>query len=278
LALAGNHFDGPDRTGTTFGAAYRIAKRINQFRIQSSFGRFSGSTSRPATGLTITNTFDPAKYLTISGQLDRYGKNFLSVRDESRFTGQFNKTLFVILRPAQSLNFNGSVSDRLFLQTDRRSRNYTYGVNGWLPGVRALQWSAFKSIQLDDGSAAGRFILQQFSLSAPNVKDYSVYSFYSISGFGADVVRNVNVVLVNDRGRYGRFGFHEQIQLKNSNRFGADWTLQRGVRDGFILRAFVRSVSSKQGSGLPSLLGMKWRLGRGLSFVFRFTQEKNKKW
>src|SRR5207244_7055640 len=177
--LAGNYFQGPDRRGTAVGAAYRIGSKADQFKIQSSIGRFSSATSqgwRPAWGLTATNTFNPAKYITLAGQLDQYGKNFLTVRDESRFAGQLNKSASVVLRPFQSLNVSGSMSDRSFLQTQRHSRNYSYGASGSLPGVNALQWSAFRSLQSDDGSTLGRFVLEQFSVSLPNVKSYSIYT------------------------------------------------------------------------------------------------------
>ncbi len=70
FVLAGNYFQGRDRRGTAFGAAYRIGNKTDQFKIQSSIGRFSSATSqgwRPAWGLTATNTFKPAKYNPIPG-------------------------------------------------------------------------------------------------------------------------------------------------------------------------------------------------------------------
>jgi hypothetical protein len=299
FVLAGNHFRNPDRRGTAFGAAYRVGNRTDQFRIQSSFGRFSGSTlqpsstielpieqqqtpitaiktipvSGPALGLTVTNTFNPAKYITVTGQVERYGKDFLSIRDDSRFTGQFNKSASVVLRPAQSLSLNGSASDRLFLQTQRRSRNYGYGANATLPGARNLQWSAFRSVQTDDASPLGRFVLEQFSVSAPSFKSYSLYTYYSRIRLGRDLVRNVNVVLVSDRGRYGRFGIHDQVQLGTTNRYGVDWTLQSRTHDEFIRAGIDRSQNLKQVPTLAQSVGMKVPLPGRHSLLFTFTRE-----
>lgn len=286
FVLAGNYFQGRDRRGTALGAAYRIGSKTNQFKIQSSIGRFSSVASqgwRPAWGLTAANTFNPAKYITITGQLDQYGKNFLTVRDDSRFTGQLNKSASVIVRPFQSLNFSGSMSDRSFLQTQHRSRNYSYGANGSLPGVNALQWSAFRSAQSDDGSAVGRFVLEQFSVSVTNVKSYAIYTYYSRLRLGSDLVRDVNLIILTDRGRYGRFGFHDQMQLGHSNRYGIDWSLQFPSRDAFLRAAIDRSVQSvqsiaqKQTPGFAPSLAARLPLPGGHSFVLTFVRDGQSK-
>ena len=278
--LAGNYFQGPDRRGTAVGAAYRIGSKADQFKIQSSIGRFSSATSqgwRPAWGLTATNTFNPAKYITIAGQLDQYGKNFLTVRDESRFTGQLNKSASVIFRPFQSLNFSGSMSDRSFLQTGRRSRNTSYGANGSLPGVQALQWSAFRSVQSDDGSTLGRFVLEQYSVSVPNMKSYSIYTYYSRLRLGSDLVRDVNLIILSDRGRYGRFGFHDQMQLGHSNRYGIDWSLQFASRDAFLRAAIDRSVDQNQTPRFAPSVATRLPLPGGHSFVLTFVRDGRSK-
>jgi hypothetical protein len=280
FVLAGNHFRGPQRKGTALGVAYRMGNRTDQFRIQSSFGRFSSSTSqawRPAFGATVTNTFNPARYLSITGQVDRYDKNFLTVRDESRFTGQFNKTGSVVLRPSPLLSLNGSLSDRGFLQTGNRSRNFSYGGNGSVPGARTVQWTVFRSVQRDDLSPAGRYVLQQFSISAPALNTYSFYAAYSRIQLGKDLVRDVNLVLLKDTRRYGRFGFHDQTQLGAMKRFGVDWTLQSATRDGFFRAGIDRSRNVNQTASLAPSLGMKLPIFRGNSILFTFTRDGHSK-
>ena len=81
-------------------------------------------------GGSLTDTFTPVRQLTVSGQYDWYGKNFLTANDDTRFNGQTSRSVLATVRPLSFLNFNGGIGQRRsFIGDDRLVRTYTYGAN-----------------------------------------------------------------------------------------------------------------------------------------------------
>jgi hypothetical protein len=155
-----------------------------------------------------------------------------------------------------------------------------------------VQWSAFRSVLADTSAPGGRFVLQQFSVSAPALNTYSIYASYSHIRLGNELVRDVNVVLLKDVQRYGRFGVHEQMQLgavtgtsvsaitgslQQMNRLGMDWTLQSTTRDGFIRAGIDRWRNSNQTAALAPSVGIKLPVLHDHSILFTFTGDGRSK-
>src|SRR5207244_11185300 len=102
-------------------------------------------------GLSLTDTFTPVRQLTISGQYDWYGKNFLTANDDTRFNGQTSRSVQATVRPFSFLSFNGGIGQRRsFIGDTGLARTYTYGANVATPG--GAQFGFLRWVQKDPTS------------------------------------------------------------------------------------------------------------------------------
>jgi hypothetical protein len=229
-----------------------------------------------AAGFSLADTFTPFKALSVTGQWERYGKNFLTAREDARFNATSNKALSVSLRPTRFFSVSGGATDRFYLLGSRdRSRGYNYSATGSLPGRFPVQLGFFRSIQMDALSPVGRFVLTQYSLALPNVRRISTFAYYSELKLGPQLVRNVNVSVNADYGRWGRIGVHEQLQTHTSQRIGLDWYRSLGRHDSFLRLGLDRLTGMNQKAALLPLAGVRIPLPRGHSLQVSYMADRN---
>jgi hypothetical protein len=169
------------------------------------------------------------------------------------------------------------VSDRVSLLPEERSQNYSYGTSISVRKLHSLQLGSFRSVQLNNGSPIGRFVLDQFSASVPSIENYSAYAYYSNIRLGSQAVKNLNMIVLADYGHYGRFGFHDQLQFGTLHRYGADWTLQLAKRDAFLRAGLDRSTYLNQEPGFAPVVGIHLALPGGQSLRLSFVSERHTK-
>src|SRR5207253_977000 len=117
----------------------------------------------------------------------------------------------------------------------------------------------------------GQSVLDQFSVSIPNIKRYSAYAYYSRIRLGQDTSQNVNLIVMADRGRYGRFGLHDQVQIGNMHRYGMDWSLQSPTRDAFIRAGIDRLTNATSNADFAPSFGIRLPLPGGQSLLLTLT-------
>lgn len=233
LSVGANAFRGSERNGTTVGLAFSSSTSArNQVKVQTAFGRFSDLRARttreavegPATGISVSDVFTPFRQLTISGQFEHFGKNFLTAHDDSRLNGQTTQAVSLTLRPSTFLTISGGTSNRKYLVGEAgHARTYNYGVNGSLPGELPLQLGYFRSIQTDTSAVAGRFAIAQYLLGLPKLNRYSAFLNISEVSLPNERAITLHSVVNADYGRH-RLGLHHELQLRASTRIGVDWS------------------------------------------------------
>jgi hypothetical protein len=260
LSFAVNSFNGPERKGTAAGFAFVKTRVRNQLKAQVVVGSFSGLSSRTTTtsivdpaflspgtplsptvqripvhggalGFSISDTFKPIDPLTITAQVERYGRNFLTAREDSTFNAQSTQQVSTTYRPLASLSLYGGVSRRRYLAGDPDvMQGFNYGAMGGIPRWRWLQLGYFKVIQNDTGSTSGRLHLSQYSATLVNLLQYSGSFMFSNLHFNGTSSRTINASVGRDFFSYGRLTLHDQLQFNSTHRYGAEWqlTLPRG--------------------------------------------------
>jgi hypothetical protein len=228
-----------------------------------------------ASGLSVSDTFTPFPQISLSGQWERYGRNFLAARDDSRFNATSNRAASLTLRPFRYLSLTGGATGRDYLLGNlERTRSYNYGANGSLPLRFPVQLGFFHSIQLDESSPFRRMEMTQYSFALPSVKRYSAFASYSEMKLGTLLVRNASANVVADCRKYGQFGFHDQVQAGMTNRFGVDWSGRLRGRDSFLRLGLDRLSSRNQKAALAPLVGFKIPLPRGQSFTLTYRADR----
>jgi len=256
LSFAANGFSGPERKGTSAGVAFVRTTEKNQLRAQAVVGTFSGFSSRTmdisetnpgisvdpdilpgqterripvrggALGLSFVDTFKPVERLTITAQLERYGKNFLTAREDSGFSAQSTQRLSMALRPVSAISLYGGVTRRRYLAGDSAvMHGFNYGATGSIPAWKWLQMSYFKAVQDDTGSSSGRLSLSQYSATLVSLLQYSGSVTLSDFRFNGAPSRTINASVGRDFFSYGRLTLHDQLQLNSTHRWGAEWQL-----------------------------------------------------
>ncbi|MFH1573512.1 MAG: hypothetical protein ABIG68_05980, partial [Acidobacteriota bacterium] len=231
--------------------------------------------SGPAAGLTLADTFTPVRQLTLSARFDRYGKNYLTPREDARFNAQSNKAVAFVFRPSSFASVNGGVSERSYIAGDPgRLRSYNFGALASLPGRHAVQLGFFHSAQSDSASPLGRMTLNQYSATVPSWGRFSGYAYYSEMSFGGERARSLSTAVALDLRRRGRITAHSQLQFGQSHRFGVDWHLEI-PEGGSYLRFGVDRLSSPRAEAvwLP-LVGVKLPLPRRQSLELSYLADR----
>jgi hypothetical protein len=213
----------------------------------------------PAYGVTASDAFLPIPQITLSGQVDYYSANFLTARDDTRFNGASASTVSLNVRPFKLLTLNASAGNREFVLGDtRRTRSYTYGATFAFPGAHSPQAGVTRSIQLDAASGIGRFELTQYSLLLPGWGRYSGSVFYSQTVLGPTRLADLNSTVSVESRHYGRFSMHFQSQFHMNQRYGGDWYLKLGDKDGFLRLGVDRlRILHGGGEGFLPLIGVR---------------------
>jgi hypothetical protein len=226
-----------------------------------------------AAGFSAADLFSPVKQLSISGQWERYGKDFLTARDDSRFDAVDSRSYSATLRPIQILTLNYGQSDRTFLIGEGRSRSVNYGANLGLPWLKGLQLGVVETVLRDDTSPLGKFSFTQYSISAPRIKRYTAIASYSISRFGGERVGNLSAAVVADYQRKGQFGIHAQTQVGSTSRFGADWS--HNIANKFDLRFGVDQLTSRDGNSLLPQVSLRVPSWKGHTIQVTYIADRN---
>jgi hypothetical protein len=230
----------------------------------------------PAFGITLNDTFNPFRQLSVSGQLDYYGRNFLTPRLDSRYNAQSNGALSLIFRPSRYASFTAGINKREYLVGDRdRFSGRNFGALATLPGRHSVQFGFFRSEQASSISSLGRSALTQFSLIMPSLNRYSAYVYYSEMAFAGVRARNLSAVFAVDLKNRGRITLNEQLQLHSGNRWGLDWYLDLPRRNGFIRLGIDRITTVNAASGFSPLVGIRLPLPHGHSLELTYYSDRN---
>jgi len=253
LSFAASSFAGPLRKGTSAGAAFTKTTEKNQMKGQVVLGRFSGFRLVPrilslpemsspleletadnvdtaeqfqvdggALGFSFLDTFKPIDPLTITAHVERYGPNFLTPREDSKFNAQSSQRVSMSLRPFPTVSFHGGLSRRRYLAGDFEvMHGFNYGANGSIPQVPWLQLGYFRSVQ----TATSSFRLSQYSATVVRLLEYSGSIMFSDFRFNTANLRTLNVTATRNLFNYGQLTVHDQVQFGTLHRYGAGWRL-----------------------------------------------------
>ncbi len=304
LAFGANLFRGATRNGDTVGFSYTATgSSVNQFKVQTLFGNFNGLSSRTVsiastpvptffqqqdptltvveerrnqqvsgmgTGVSLTDTFTPVRQLTISGQYDWYGKNFLTANDDTRFNGQTARSVLATVRPFSFLSFNGGIGQRRsFIGENGLVRTYTYGATLATPG--GAQFGFLRSIQKDPTSPLSQFVMTQYSVGLPSAGRYLANVMLSEMNFQGKKVRNVNSIFGINETRFGQIAVHDQIQFGSYHRVGLE--MDRHLENGGTLRIGVDRVFTGTGSAFAPTATIQLPLPRGRSLQVSYISD-----
>jgi hypothetical protein len=290
LWFAANSFSGPERKGTSAGASFVKTTERHQMRGQMVVGGFSGLSQRTSTiaemnaglpfdplapaaqaaekvrvqgaalGLSLFDTFKPVEPLTVTGQFERYGKNFLTPREDSQFNAQSTERVSMTLRPLKTLSLYGGMTHRRYLAGDPDSMHgFNYGAFGAVPTIPWMQLGYFRVVQTDTAFSSGRLEMSQYSATLVNVLQYSGSFMFTDMQFGNSPSRTIHAAVGRDFSSYGHFTVHDQIQFSNLHRYGAEWQLaipQGSVRLGFDRLTYLQTAER---SYVP-VLGLAFKL------------------
>jgi len=229
-----------------------------------------------ALGVTVADTFNPFKQLSVTGQWERYGKNFLTSRDDAQFNGSTNSAISLALRPIQYLGFTAGATHREYLLGNSdRTRRYNYGASASAPHF-PLQVAYFRSIQLDPASPLQRLSFEQYSVTVPRVKRYGAFLSYSNIQLGRQWTgRTASGTIMAEYGRYGRFSFRDQVQLGDNQRVGGDWYLPLGKGESFLRFGMDRVTGRDITPQLMPVVGLRIPLPRGQSLQLTYMGDRN---
>jgi hypothetical protein len=292
FSLAGNVFRGATRRGEAFGAAYAGARAANHFKIQGVLGSFSGlSPSRvllPASsataageqtaqlpvhggayGFNVSDSFTPFRNkLAVTGVWEKYSRNFLTVRDESRFSAISRKALSAVVQPSRYISLSAGASDSVFLVGNpERLRGYSYGISTSAPGRVPIQFGYFRSVQ---ASPSIRLDLVQYSLQLPHLGRYAAGVTYSEIRSNGQVQHVVGETFSADSSSFGLLGLHDQLQLNNTNTYGIDWSRQFGDKGAYFRVGLERQTSLLQASRLAPVAAIRLPLRGGQRLTFSY--------
>ena len=232
----------------------------------------------PALGLTINNIFTPMRQLSISGQFDRYGGNFLTPRQEPRYQGQSNAALSVAFRPNRYASFTAGINRREYLVgIPGTLQGHNFGALATLPGRRTFQFGFFRSVHADSSSPLGKTALTQLSFAMPNLSRYSAYAYYSEMEFGGRRARQLNAVFAIDLKSRGRITISDQRQISSSHRFGLDWHLDLPKNNGFIRLGIDRVREINTSASYHPMVGLRLPLPNGHSLQLTYLADRDTK-
>ena len=304
LSFATNSFTGPERKGTSAGVAFVKTTSANQLRAQTVAGTFSGLSSRTMTssesnpafsldpailpgqtqkvrvqggalGFSLVDTYKPFEPLTITAQLERYGKNFLTAREDSGFSAQSTQRVSATLRPLSSVSLYGGMTRRRYLAGDPDvMHGFDYGAVGGVPSWRWLQLGYFKVVQNTAASTPSQLQLSQYSATLVNLLQYSGSLMFSDSQFNGTSSRTINASVGRDLFDYGHLILHDQLQFNSAHRYGAEWQLvipHGSLRVGLDRWTDLRTVDR---AFIP-LVGFTFTLPRKQRLVATYSGERS---
>ncbi len=304
LSFAANSFTGPDRTGSAAGVSFAKTTARNQMKAQAVAGSFSGFSLRtittsetnpslspdaPATppqmieqtrvqggalGLSVFDTFTPIEPLTITAQLERYGKNFLAAREDSEFNAQTSQRVSMALRPQSHVNLYGGIMRRSYLAGDPGvMRSFNYGASGIVPTIQWLQLGYFKVVQNDTAFLSGRLKLSQYSATLLNMREYSgVLSLSDLQANGT-TSRTLNVLVSRGFSSFGQLTAHDQLQWASLHRYGPEW--QFSIPHGSVRLGIDRLVNLRTSDrSYAPLLGLTLKLPGNQRLVATYSGER----
>ncbi|MBZ5498374.1 MAG: SPOR domain-containing protein [Acidobacteriia bacterium] len=261
------------RTGTTLGGT-----DPNETSLTSPTGEFYTPirVDGPAVGFTLKDTFTPIKRVSLGGQFDYYGRNFLTPRSDPRYSGQSDGALSVVFRPNRYTSLTAGINRREYLLGNRpgvSSRNF--GALASLPGRYPVQIGFFRSEQTDSFSSPGKTSLTQFSLAMPKFSRYSAYAYYTEMEFAGQRSQHFNGIFVIDLKSRGRITLNDQLQSHSDHRLGLDWYLDLPRNSGFIRVGVDRITSMNASTGYSPLIGIRLPLPHGHSLEFTYYSDRD---
>ena len=230
-----------------------------------------------ASGFSLFDSFTPLERLTMTAQIDRYGRNFLTAREDSQFNAQSTRRLNVAVRPFKQMSFFGGVNDRVFLLGDSKPlRGYSYVAGAPLPLTRSVQLSFFRSVQNDLSASQGSFDMTQYSAAVMGIRGYSATVIYSRTRFGGAPAGNLSFAANKDYGSRGRFSVHDQIQPGTTHRYGVEWQIDLAAGS---FRAGLDRMTNRRSraAGFFPLLSVGLKLPGGQRLYLSYSGDKTTK-
>jgi hypothetical protein len=304
LSFAANSFQGPERKGTSAGVAFVKTTAKNQLRAQTVVGAFSGLSSRTTTssesspalsldpaifpgqtsqkvrvqggalGFSLVDTYKPVEHLTITAQLERYGKNFLTAREDSGFSAQSTQRMSATLRPLSSVSLYGGMTRRRYLAGDPDvMHGFDYGAVGRVPSWPWLQLGYFKVVQHTTASTPSRLQLSQYSATLVSLFQYSGSLMFSDFQYNGTTSRTISASVGRDFFSYGHLIVHDQLQFNSAHRYGAEWQLvipHGSLRLGLDRWTDLRTVDR----AFVPLVGFAFTLPRKQRLVATYSGER----
>jgi len=179
-----------------------------------------------ALGLSFVDTFKPIEPFTITAQFERYGKNFLTAREDSGFSGQTTQRVSMAYRPVSAVSLHGGLTRRRFLVGDPElMHGFDFGASGGVPSWRWLRLGYFKVVQNTTASTSSRLRLSQYSATLVSLLQYSGNLMFTDLQFNGTASRTINASVGRDLLSYGHLTLHDQLQFNGAHRYGADWQL-----------------------------------------------------
>ncbi len=232
----------------------------------------NGQVKGPAYGFSVVDTFTPFKshILSLSALWERYSRNFLVVRDDSRFSAVSRESVSANLGPLRYLSFMGSLHESAtLLGTPIPDRGYTYGANATTPGNTPVQLGYFRSVQTN-GVSAPRFLLSQYSLQLPHVNRFAASATYAETEFAGSRSRTFVETFTAELNRYGRLGFHDQLQIASTHNYGIDWSQQFGTKGAYFTGGLERQTGPVLRPSFAPVVGFRIPLRHGQSVTVSY--------
>lgn len=232
----------------------------------------------PAIGLTLNDTFSPHRRWAISGQLDYYSRNFITPRQESRYSGQSNGALSIIFRPSGNTSLTAGVSKREYLIGNRDSFfSSNLGAFATIPGRHPVQLGLFRSEQISSSASTTKTSLTQLSLVIPKFDRYSAFAFFTETDYPGHRARHLNAGLAIDLRTRGRITLQDQMQWYGSHRWGMEWYLDLPKPGAFIRIGIDRVTAIDTPAGFSPLVGLRLPLPHGHNLELTYYSERNQR-
>ena len=120
------------------------------------------------------------------------------------------------------------------------------------------------------GRLGGRFDLSQYSVQVPRAGRYSASAVYSEIRFNGQLSRAMTENVSAEFVRFGRVGFHDQVQLKTSHNYGLDWSHEFGLKRPYVLVGLERQTAPARRLSISPVAALRVPLphGQGLTLSY----------
>jgi len=226
-------------------------------------------------GLSLSDVYTPLQKLTLSGQYERFSPNFLTAREDSRYSGQSSYSVSGNYRLNKYVDFNAGTNNRKYLVGENdTSRGYTYGAKlfGSHQTANSVRLFPFHSTKSKIRTLAG-VDLSQYSFSLPYWKRFSAFTYFYTTAAGPTAAKTFSTFVSTNAGHLGQFAFHHQTQFGNNNSVGGSWQLEQPRFRSSILVGIDRNSHNNNKTDYLPYTGLRMGLPRHLAMEMRYSAE-----